>query len=188
MFIRTLQLFLLFLAITPNFGFYSDRSFIILSIVVALSILNLFFFKKLSKKPSPTTIPIIQGMFIFLLIYAWNVYGGYYQNHLDIMIGKKIYITFLIICLIIIKDYTKQKIISVLLIGSFIILSLWTIYTSPNPKVDVFIILKEAPQKLLQGINPYNAIFSRVYPNITPNYVGYLPLPFLHVTPFVIFF
>lgn len=188
MFIRTLQLFLLFLAITPNFGFYSNSSFIILSIVIALSIFNLFFYKRMSQKPSPTALSIIQGVFIILFIYAWSVYGGYYQNPLDIIVGKNIYLIILILCFVLIKISVKQKNFRVLLIGSFIILSLWTIHTSPNPNVDVFIILKEAPQKLLQGINPYQALYTKIYPKITPDYFTYLPLSFFYMMPFVLLF
>lgn len=129
---------------------------------------------------------IIQILFILLFIYAWSVYGGLYQNTLDIKAGKNIFIIILIICFLFIKNFAKQKNFGAFLIGSFIILSFWTIHTSPNPKVDVFIILKEAPQKLLDGINPYQALYTKVYPKIIPDHFTYLPLSFLYMMPFVV--
>jgi hypothetical protein len=62
-----------------------------------------------------------------------------------------------------------------------------TIYGSPNPTIDTFVILKEAPQKLLQGLNPYASMYSKVYKDIEPNYFSYLPISILYFLPFVFF-
>jgi len=60
-------------------------------------------------------------------------------------------------------------------------------YGSQNPVVDTFVILKEAPQKLLLGQNPYDSIYSKVYKEIQPNYFSYLPLGIIYFLPFVYF-
>lgn len=61
-------------------------------------------------------------------------------------------------------------------------------YNSPQPIVDIFVILKEAPLKILAGINPYDTTYTQVYSNSILNYFGYLPLSFIITMPFVIVF
>lgn len=61
------------------------------------------------------------------------------------------------------------------------------ILASPDPIIDVFVLLKEAPVKLLQGQNPYTIIFPTVYPGVT-NIYPYMPLSFLAQAPFVLIF
>ena len=55
---------------------------------------------------------------------------------------------------------------------------------SPSPGIDVFIILKEAPLKLLQGINPYRTLYTAVFPGVVPDYYGYWPASFFFTLPF----
>lgn len=84
--------------------------------------------------------------------------------------------------------YKKKEIASHVFVIFFLLISLLTIYGSPNPTVDSFVILKEAPQKLLQGLNPYNSIYTRVYKEVDPNYFNYLPFSIIYFLPFVYFF
>jgi hypothetical protein len=60
------------------------------------------------------------------------------------------------------------------------------ILSSPTPKIDVYHMLKQAPQFLLQGINPYSAEYTKVYK--TPSdYFTYWPFAFLSQIPLIIF-
>jgi len=86
-----------------------------------------------------------------------------------------------------VQIYKKREIASHICIIFFLLLSLLTIYGSPNPTVDTFVILKEAPQKLLSGHNPYDSVYSKVYKDIEPNYFSYLPLSIIYFLPFVYF-
>lgn len=67
-------------------------------------------------------------------------------------------------------------------------LRLLMVWASPKPIIDVYTILKEAPQFLLQGINPYNTQFSEVYQGVVSNYYPYWPLSFLLEIPFMAIF
>ena len=127
----------------------------------------------------------------FLLIlpfYSLIYYGGLYQNPYSIFIGKVIF--FLIILFFFIFNFAikKRGLVFSSLIFGYLILSLWTITNSPNPKVDSFIQQKEAPLKLIAGINPYKATYTKIYPEVIPNYFGYLPFSFLFNLPFVLIF
>ena len=59
---------------------------------------------------------------------------------------------------------------------------------SPHPAIDVFIILREAPLKLLAGINPYNTFYTYVFPTIIPDYYAYWPASFILELPFILIF
>lgn len=62
------------------------------------------------------------------------------------------------------------------------------VIASPNPVIDIFTLLKEAPIKLLQGINPYNSSYTQVYSGtITDNYT-YWPFSIYLEMPFVLIF
>jgi len=75
-----------------------------------------------------------------------------------------------------------------ILVGTAVLLRLFTLQASPFPPIDVFIILKEAPFKLLSGINPYNTLYTAVFPKIVPDYFAYWPAAFLLQIPFVTLF
>ncbi|OGG05898.1 hypothetical protein A3E42_02400 [Candidatus Gottesmanbacteria bacterium RIFCSPHIGHO2_12_FULL_40_13] len=66
-----------------------------------------------------------------------------------------------------------------------LILRLLMITGSPAPGIDVFAILREAPLKFLQGLNPYNTLYTHVFPGITPDYYAYWPASFFLQLPFV---
>lgn len=98
---------------------------------------------------------------------------------------------FSVAILVIINHFNKnilKKIILPFIVFSYIFLSIWTLIQSPQPRVDSFIQQKEAPLKLIQGINPYNSVYTKVYSNVEPNYFGYLPFSFIYHLPFVFAF
>lgn len=126
-------------------------------------------------------------MSILILLYSAYYYGGLYQIPYLKTIGQLIF--FIMIIYIVIKKYIFNKYISLSFIVFFyLFLAFWTISTSPHPHVDTIIVLKEAPFKFLQGINPYNTTYTRVYSNILPNYYNYLPFSILFFLPFDLLF
>ena len=127
--------------------------------------------------------------FILLLFYSSIYYGGLYQNTSSIGFWNALIFIIAMVFLVqylgisILRNFTLP-----LIIVSYIMLSVWTITNSPQPHVDAFIQQKEAPLKLLQGINPYNTHYTKVYLNVDPNYFGYLPFSFIYHVPFVLLF
>jgi hypothetical protein len=69
-----------------------------------------------------------------------------------------------------------------------LVLRILMVLSSPHPTIDVFTILQEAPRALLTGHNPYNIMYSRVYPNRVPDYYSYWPVSFLAEVPFIFVF
>ena len=176
--IQLLLILILTLGIVPNLGFFSLSSFFLLAIfgIIAWIILrNSHIIKGVSQGN--------QWGVLFILLISSYYYGGYYQNPLTLIIGQTCFFFF---CgYIFIQLYRQKEIPSYVFIIFFLFLSLLTIYGSPKPIVDSFVILKEAPQKLMQGLNPYDSTYSRVYKNIEPNYFNYLPLSIIYFLPFV---
>lgn len=125
------------------------------------------------------------GILCIYFISAY-FYGGIYQDTISKLIGQGIFFSFCIY--IFIHIYRKKEIASHIFLIFFLSLSFLTVVGSPNPTVDTFVILKEAPQKLLQGQNPYDSIYSKVYKDIEPDYFSYLPLSIIYFLPFVFFF
>lgn len=82
-----------------------------------------------------------------------------------------------------IKNYFKKIVFPLLLILGFLLRILVIIY-SPHPQIDVFYLLKEAPNFLLKEINPYSATYTKVYENVTPDYYTYFPSSIILFAPF----
>ena len=59
---------------------------------------------------------------------------------------------------------------------------------SPHPSIDVYIILREAPAKILNLINPYQTLYTYVFPGIIPDYYAYWPASIFLELPFVLIF
>lgn len=179
--IHLLLILLLIFAITPTLGFFTFSSFFLLGVFAILVWIILRNPPRI-REDSHT----LQWGILFILFISAYYYGGLYQNPLSKFVGQ---VSFFCFCIyVFIQIYKKREIASHVFIIFFLLISLLTIYGSPSPTVDSFVILKEAPQKLLQGQNPYNSIYSRVYRNIEPNYFNYLPLSIIYFLPFVFLF
>ena len=171
-------------ATVPNLGFFSLPAVLLLVLVLAVSLIYFF------KKDLLTNHTIDNSHFIFffiILCYSLFYYGGIYQQKdsfqvaylvFFILIGTSFFYFFMK------KSVLQDKTFFWLLIVIYLCLSLWTIGTSPSPTVDSFVILKEAPMKILHGINPYQANFTQVYEGIAADYYPYLPFSFIFVLPF----
>jgi len=190
MLINIFILFLLFFAITPNLGFFNPGAFTILTGILVIFVSQLI--KPLSgaflgNKESKILVPL---SFTGLIFLAAPFYGGLYQDKLSLPLGSFLIGGIAILSLSAFlwrKSFKKFPMLPIAIVVYFF-LSWWTIGHSPSPQVDSFVILHEAPLKLLSGENPYSAIYTRVYHNITPDYFSYLPLTFFYTLPFVLFF
>jgi len=98
---------------------------------------------------------------------------------------------------VVITHFSKRKFIYLVLLA--LILRLTTIFYSPTPKIDVFLVLTQSADALLKGSNPYSEEFFNVYSpeECVINYgikdckndsAAYLPGTFLLVTPFKMIF
>lgn len=80
----------------------------------------------------------------------------------------------------------KKKILFLSLIA--ILIRVLIILASPQPAIDAFYILKEAPSALISGKNPYEITYYQVYQGYPANYYTYWPGSFLATLPFVLLF
>jgi len=184
--IKLLLLFLIFFAIIPNLGFFTVPSIFVLFFVMCVFgtiILNPNILQKSDKQIKIKNLPLI---FFLLLFFSALYYGGLYQNQDTFLTGYLIF--FIILFYVFNCFFTKKKVSLQIVIIGYIVLSLWTLISSPHPIVDTFVVLKEAPLKFISGINPYASSYSQVYPHIIPNYYNYLPFSFIFILPFVVFF
>lgn len=181
---RDLALVLLFFAITPSLGFFSMFGILIIGFLLYSQLSSYISQKKITFLSSDTH-HIIQSLFT-LLFFATLVYPGYYQSPKVGMLGT-IVLTFTVISVYLMFTRSKAKARSIVMFGviMYCILGLWTITTSPNPSVDVYVMLKEGPEKIMVLQNPYSATFTKVYEAVDPNYYVYLPLSFLMTLPSV---
>ncbi len=183
--LKFLLLLLLLFGITPNLGFFSFPSFLILISVCVLFVVILFVPKRtLQITTSQKFLPLIS---IVLLFYSSFYYGGLYQNLFTQTIGMAIMVVFSLVATV--RWYFKREPPSIIWsIIIYLFLSLLTLIGSQHPIVDTIVVLKEAPMMVLRGLNPYAERFSAVYPTIDPTYYNYLPASFLFLIPFVYFF
>lgn len=177
--INGLILILFFFAITPNLGFFSLLSFLLLTLILVFLIRD----KSLYLDRNPLTTEICFA----LLFYACFFYGGLYQNKVSTLIGTVIF--FFFVSFLFFNHYVWKNKLRVfpLILVVYIFLSMWTLWGSPKPIVDTFDVFSQVGQKLLSFQNPYTATYTRTYAQID-NHFHYLPFSFLVTSPFSILF
>jgi len=184
--IKLIILLLTFFAITPNLGFFTLPAFIIVTFIIANLVL-LTIKLKLIDKFNLSDKNMLLLLLYLLLTYSLIYYGGLYQNPGSFAFAQ--IILFIIIAYSFYSNlFLNKKVPFLLIILAYAILAVWTIINSPFPQVDSFVILKEAPLKLLMGINPYDSLYTKIYAGITPNYYNYLPFSFITTLPSVLIF
>ena len=169
-------IFILFLfAITPNLGFFTLFSFLLLSLLFVFLIFN----NGSGRIRSPLT---IEACFI-LLFYACIYYGGLYQNKTSTLIGIVLFFAF--VAFLFFNHYALKNKFHMfpLVLIIYLFLSMWTLWGSPKPIVDTFDIFSQVSQKLITFQNPYTATYTRTYSQID-NHFHYLPFSFLITSPF----
>ncbi len=191
----TILLFLYFffsLSFIFSHGFHTFMG----TVMMFVSVCFLIF---LMMKPTFFKISVSRKKFIRLLqlglwlniSLSWWLYGGLYQQAgwalqlsrllLDILLPLSLILFF--------KGSMKYiKWVAILLLAIWMSLQLLMIISSPQPWIDVYEILKEAPQALLRGKNPYSITYKKMYPQVEPNFFSYLPFMFLYTAPFVVLF
>lgn len=187
---------IIFLIITLALGF-NNGSFVgdpipIIFFTIAF-ILFLFAFLKpdlFDQKHDTTAIPFLA--LTCALLFPFFI-PGWWASDKNLMILIRLISTCCALGIIVLsfsKNLSMKLLWSVyaILIGTAVLLRLLTLHASPFPPIDVFIILKEAPLKLLSGINPYNTLYTAVFPKIVPDYFAYWPAAFLLQIPFVLVF
>ena len=134
----------------------------------------------------------------YLLIITYTLFiffsGGIYQEKLfeSLLLALLPFVALPLVLTFYLSDSALSKIsrnrrFYFLLIIAFIVRVLM-VRSSPAPIIDVYTMLKEAPQAVLQGINPYMNVYSTVYSGIKADYFTYWPAAFLMQIPFVYIF
>ncbi len=189
-------LFLSIIITTYNRGFFSLPAFAVLcSLVILLSysfFVEVKYFSAHSKEFTSRTLLTL----VFLITYTlflFNSSGIYEMNS-----SLSFFLTFLpLLFFPLVLTYaishpslsqSSQKKRYVFLILLAFITRLLMITVSPSPNIDVFMILKEAPLRILSFINPYNTVYSTVYAGQTLDYYPYWPVSFLLQIPCILIF
>lgn len=128
----------------------------------------------------------------FILTSFFFVKGMYQKDDVFLQINYVLLI-FSTILLITYRWEIKSIIPSIanhrlaLIIALNVSIRMFVLLGSPNPIIDVFHSLKEAPKAIIQGINPYDYSYSKVYRDIEPfTYFPYPPAALYLVTTSVI--
>lgn len=183
-----LSLPLLFLAIVPNLGFFTFESFFLIAFILLINVLNIV--RVVKKNTTRNYISqILPYLFYPLLIYSALYYGGLYQKPESVFWMRPLILIFIFVFYFTSKWRAQNRIpIFGVILLFYIIVAVVTIVNSPRPACDCFVMLKEAPQKLMMGKNPYATTYTQVYANVRPDYFDYLPFSFIYSLPFVYLF
>lgn len=170
------------------FGFIFTKGEFSLSGIFLLLLSFLLLFIKLISQDFIKDLNIDPRL-ILLIFCALSivVYGGFYQT--DYVLVSYILLSTSVISSFILLLSKKSSIIKKCLFYLFFIAittRLLMIWGSPNPKIDVFDILKFGAQGLLRGINPYSNTYTPMYDGIAPNYYSYPPGSLLLSLPSVL--
>ncbi len=185
---RLVYVFLLLFAITPNTGFYTFNGFLLLTIAVLLIIISSVFSINVHI-PKSTDRNAITIASVAIIAYSVSYYGGFYQYPSTIFAGMLgIGLSLILLLYSFTKNITGLTKMFIILIFIYIGVATWTIISSPRPIVDVFVLLQEAPRKLLEGINPYATTYTQVYPKIINDTFAYLPMSIVLFIPSIIVF
>jgi len=188
---------LLVISYFPTKGFFSYQGIFLLGLVFI--ILFSFFTKykvNMLKKTNPDVIYylLVFLLFLFLGFELFFDQGIYVKNATFVLVQKTNFFIAFLIALFYLKSpiFDKNSFINkykfyLLLLIAFVN-RLLMLVSSPEPAIDVFYILKEAPNYLMKLQNPYMAIFTQVYPGFTSNYYAYWPGSFLIASPFSLIF
>lgn len=191
MILSPIVIFLSVMSTTFQYGFFSFGGITILICLICLLYLIFLRFDNLKRYLS---VPDIIWPYVFISCYALFLFfnGGIYQTN---FLPSILIIFFSIVSLPVVLSYIvpaekipgKQRRYRYLfLILLAVILRIGIITASPDPKIDVYYLLKQAPEKLIQGINPYASNYTQVYRGVKPDYNNYGPVSVYIQIPFLI--
>jgi len=183
--LKIFSVIFLFLAITPNLGFFNIPSFILLVFSYGLLIRAGFASQQAPAKPEDRSWFI--GIVFILFALASLFYGGLYQDKVMLEIGKILHMTTLVFLFYkTLISKTSGRNLLIIALAMYSLIAILTLKSSPTPIIDAFIQMKEAPLAFLQGMNPYDIVYTKIYANVTPDYFTFLPMGFLLPIPFVL--
>jgi hypothetical protein len=154
-------------AIQQNNGAFSPAAIFLVAIAILVSIVSLFnlnFCKKISLHEHiiPILAIILLIQFIQLLTFSPGIYIQGTEQAWLIFNSVGVLAAFLTAtCLS--KDPLFGRLGFALLFTTFVLLCVWILRTSPDPKIDVFYFQKDSVAKLLKFENPYSSVFSNIY-------------------------
>lgn len=190
--ITIFPLFFLIISTTFQYGYFSLPG--LTAVLISFVFLMLLFFRNkftanILQKQSET-LPLI-----FIIIYTLFIFfsGGIYQERTTasfalLLIPLALFPLVLTFAVKLPDTVSLLKNRFKILLFFALFLRFLIIMASPSPRIDTFVILKEAPQAFLSGRNPYETVYSKIYQNVEPNYYSYWPASFLLEVPFVTFF
>lgn len=175
--------FLLLLSYISSTGFFSFKA--VLGVFLTIVLLTVYIHKPriyVQKIFSP------QSALLILSLLSLIYYSGLYQNNLELIFLSYLLLSFnilLILKLIFFSKKRQQVNILIFCLAISVLIRLFMIWSSPNPFIDVFDILKLGAMGLMRGLNPYQMLYTKMYQGMVPDYYSYLP-GMLYVTfPFV---
>src|SRR3989338_6498056 len=172
-----------------NRGFFSYPSFFLLTGLIFI-LFKLFF--RITKIDLSRLTVILKFVLLTSFILFIYIPGGIYQtNFTALAIINILPLIFLPVLYILLfqknREHLKKR-LYILFILLAVVERILIIIASPEPVIDVFVILKEAPLKLLAGANPYTAIYSGVYQGTVTDYYPYWPYTIFTMLPAVLLF
>lgn len=189
---KTSYLYLLYLFLLGGYvlsrGNYSFASVVSLIIFLGLIINYLFFRRTIISLNNLPSLLFLQKIILIVSIFLSIIlYGGYSQSR-GLMFNLSLY---LLAALLFLTVFLKANRFIWFFWIVYTILGLFMLLSSPQPVVDVFIILKEGAEGLLRGKNPYSMVFTHIknypfYPKGIDNYYCYFPLTIVLTIPSII--
>jgi len=177
---------LLVFGYTSTHGFYSFPAFLLILISY---ILLLFSTQKFSQRKIFTN--SIYLIFFASLSMSLVYYGGLYQLNNSLKLISYLIIFFLIpISFLYIFNISSLINISrnkfIVFLVCAVLLRIFMIVSSPEPKIDVYNSLKFGSASIISGKNPYEITFPKIYPNQIPTLYGYFPGSAIILLPFTL--
>ena len=137
---------------------------------------------------------VLPGIIPLLLIvsfaFSLGALWGMWVSERELFNSVDMLVPLLFVPIIFMLSFAKRyknitAILFCVLISAGLGLRLLALKMTPFPPIDTFIMLNEAPRKLLLGANPYTQMFTHVFPAVTSDYFTYWPAAFLLQLPFV---
>jgi len=132
----------------------------------------------------PSSYFIGKIVLIFSILFSLLLYGGLYQQA---GLLKHLSFYLILICLVVSILTNNLKKYFYIFLSVYAILGLFMIISSPEPKIDVFFMLKEGALNFVNGKNPYNMIFTKIPGGIYNSY-AYFPGMIIVTSPIVLIF
>ncbi|KKR31731.1 MAG: hypothetical protein UT63_C0062G0002 [Candidatus Gottesmanbacteria bacterium GW2011_GWC2_39_8] len=187
---------LLSISYASSNGFYTLSSFIVLISSFAIFLFSALKLSKFEaeKKNEAGIIPMILSISIIIGLIS---YGGMYQIKNGFYYLSILLFPVALVCSFVYlfkKEYRTLRFKSLghlpfaILILISVLLRIFMIMSSPNPKIDVFYLLKNSGQSWYLGHNPYQMNFPKLYKSDIPDHFDYFPMAFVSMTPAVVLF